>query len=307
MQVKYLLNKDIDYQKWNDCIGRSVNGMVYAYTWYLDIVSPNWDALILGDYKVVMPLTWRKKYTFKYLYQPLWVQQLGVFSCQPLSSQLIQEFIAAIPNSFSYAEYALNEGNYFPIKKTTCCQHRPNYVLCLNASYEEIYRNFNTNTKRNIKKAQKAQLLVRQIKDVDALVRFYKQTTGMKLGDAINKVNYDEINKIVHFAIENGYGELIGVYTTNEEPVAIAFFMHSHTRIYNLLPATLPKGRTNGAMFFLLNFLITKYANSPFTLDFEGSTNKQVANFYRGFGAKEVAYPFITINKLPPFVKWLKK
>jgi hypothetical protein len=63
-----------------NAIARSFNGIVYAYSWYLDIVSPGWDALVKDDYKSVMPLTWRKKYGIKYLYQPFFTQQLGVFS-----------------------------------------------------------------------------------------------------------------------------------------------------------------------------------------------------------------------------------
>ena len=29
-----------------------------------------WDALVLDDYAAVMPLTWRRKYGTRYLYQP---------------------------------------------------------------------------------------------------------------------------------------------------------------------------------------------------------------------------------------------
>ena len=58
----FLKHDKIDKVKWDNCISRSVNGHIYARSWYLNIVSPDWDALIEGDYEAVMPLTWKRKF-----------------------------------------------------------------------------------------------------------------------------------------------------------------------------------------------------------------------------------------------------
>ena len=34
--IQYLVHKDIDKQKWDDCITRSANGLIYGYSFYLD-------------------------------------------------------------------------------------------------------------------------------------------------------------------------------------------------------------------------------------------------------------------------------
>jgi hypothetical protein len=60
--ITYLKHTEIDKYKWDACITRASNSLVYAYSWFLDVVSPNWDALILDDYTAVMPITHRKKY-----------------------------------------------------------------------------------------------------------------------------------------------------------------------------------------------------------------------------------------------------
>ena len=70
IQIRYLTNEQIDKIKWDACIDTASNGLVYAYSFYLDSMAKNWDALVLGDYEAVMPLTWNKKYGFYYLYQP---------------------------------------------------------------------------------------------------------------------------------------------------------------------------------------------------------------------------------------------
>ncbi|OIP03307.1 MAG: hypothetical protein AUJ97_04685 [Bacteroidetes bacterium CG2_30_32_10] len=61
MEIRYLKHKEIDKDKWDNCIEKAFNGIIYAYSWYLDIVSENWDALIEDDYKTVFPLTQKKK------------------------------------------------------------------------------------------------------------------------------------------------------------------------------------------------------------------------------------------------------
>ena len=105
---KYLTNDQIDFDKWDKCIERSYNGIVYAYSWYLDIVSDKWDALVLGDYEVVMPLTWRKKYSITYLVQPVYSQQLGVFSTQKLNTTIVNQFLNSIPEKYKLIDIRLN-------------------------------------------------------------------------------------------------------------------------------------------------------------------------------------------------------
>src|SRR5687767_14846783 len=59
--LQYLHRKQIDTRKWDQCITNAANGLIYARSFYLDTMASNWDALVLGDYEAVMPLTWRKK------------------------------------------------------------------------------------------------------------------------------------------------------------------------------------------------------------------------------------------------------
>ena len=61
LKIQYLTHYQIDKAKWDDCIGKADNGLIYAYSFYLDQMSKNWDALVLNDYAAVMPLTWNRK------------------------------------------------------------------------------------------------------------------------------------------------------------------------------------------------------------------------------------------------------
>ncbi len=74
VEIKYLTYQQINKIKWDACIDKAGNGLVYGYSFYLDAMAKNWDALVLSagpggnDYKAVMPLTWNKKYSILYLY-----------------------------------------------------------------------------------------------------------------------------------------------------------------------------------------------------------------------------------------------
>ena len=81
--LQYLKHGEIDFQRWDDCIDHAINSYVYAYSWYLNIVAGEWDALVEekdGKYQRVFPLPFRKKAGIKYIYQPPFTQQLGLFS-----------------------------------------------------------------------------------------------------------------------------------------------------------------------------------------------------------------------------------
>lgn len=99
--IEYLANNQIDREKWDNCISKSNNGLLYAYSFYLDQMATNWDALVLNNYEYVMPLTWRKKYTIYYLYQPFLTAQLGVFG-NNLTAELLEAFLNEIPKKFKY-------------------------------------------------------------------------------------------------------------------------------------------------------------------------------------------------------------
>src|SRR6476469_4432094 len=149
----YLTNKEIDKIKWDACISGARNGLVYGYSFYLDHMSKNWDALIMNDYEAVMPLTWNKKYQIEYLYQPFFTASLGIFANR-LSAKLVKIFLENIPTKYKYWDIYLNHGNLFPVLGFEFYT-RSNYILSLDKGFESIRRSYSQNHVRNIKKAER--------------------------------------------------------------------------------------------------------------------------------------------------------
>ena len=77
-----------------------------------------------------------------------------------------------------------------------------------------------------------------------------------------------------------------------------AFFLFDHLRVYFLFAASNPEARENGAMFFLIDRFIAERSGSNHVLDFEGGNDPNLGRFYKGFGALEVPYLALRINRL---------
>src|SRR6187549_1734990 len=110
VQIRYIKREDIDVSSWNNCINKASNGLIYAQSSFLDAMCTHWDALVLNDYENVMPLSWRKKRGFYYIYPPYFIPSLGVFG-NNITSSLVQSFLNYIPKKFKYWEIDLNEKN----------------------------------------------------------------------------------------------------------------------------------------------------------------------------------------------------
>ena len=93
--IQYLPHHEIDKKRWDNVISSASNGLIYAYSVYLDHMSDHWDALVLNDFEAVMPLTWKKKFGIYYLYQPPFAACLGVFG-QRLTAEMIDHFVQSI-------------------------------------------------------------------------------------------------------------------------------------------------------------------------------------------------------------------
>lgn len=68
MKIFLLQHHEIDKARWDAVISRSPHGLIYAYSWFLDIAAPGWFALISHDYRFLMPLPVRTKWKLKYVH-----------------------------------------------------------------------------------------------------------------------------------------------------------------------------------------------------------------------------------------------
>jgi hypothetical protein len=300
MDIRYLRNSELDRKKWDDCVTGSSNGLIYAYSFYLDALADDWDALVLNDYEAVMPLVRRKKYGISYLYQPVFVAQLGLFG-KNIDGDLLSKFLNFIPKKFRLWEFSLNHGNVFPLKEFDL-QLRNNYVLDLSNDYALLQRSYRENIRRNVKKSLSYGCTFQQV-TVRQVMALAKEFAPDK---SVDEKQLQRFEKLYHILEGKGMAKAYGVAGKDGQLLSSCVFFFSHGRAYYILVGNHPNGRTLGASHLLIDGFIKEHAEQQLLLDFEGSDLRNLAFFYSSFGAAEEKYSSIKLNRLPLLVKWLK-
>jgi hypothetical protein len=305
--IRYLKHNQIDKQAWDNCITKSHNGLAYAYSWYLDIVSPDWDALVEDDYTALFPLTWRKKAGIKYLFQPYFTQQLGLFSVlDEITKAQLEEFIVSIPPEFKLIEIQINSENKIDELPGYQINQRRTHHLSLSHSYEKISDGYSDNLKRNIKKADKNCLaIVLNVSPVE-IIDLFRKNKGVEIGNLKEK-DYVTLFDLLDVAKGRNLIDCRGVLNTSKELIAGAIFLKSVHSFIFLFSATSQEGKDIGSMSFIIDSFIRENSNQTNYLDFEGSMNDNLARYYRSFGSREVVYLQLRKNNLPFLFRLLKK
>ncbi len=304
-EINFVKSSSIDREKWDQCIENSPNGMAYAYSWFLDRICPRWDALIWGEYLYVMPLVNNTKFGISYIYQPFFTQQLGVFSTFLPEPEIVNQFLHAIPHQFRLTDMRLNEKNV-PTAPNYLVTPNVTYLLPLQNDFETIRRNYNDNTRRNIKKAVQNKVFISPVHDVLHFIEF-TQTNLRKKSPEIKTRHYLALQKVINYALFNQHGEIYGAWDSSNKLIAACFFLNTNKRCIYLAASSNAQGIESSAMFLLVDTFIRNKAAKNLILDFEGSNRQGISRFYAGFGALPETYYSIHQNRLPKFLRILKK
>lgn len=300
--INYIKRKDLDVTKYDACIENSIQSRIYAFSWYLDIVADHWDVLVLDDYNAVMPITWRKKIGIKYVYPPLWLLELGVFSLD--ESQDIQPFLAILYSKFKFVELRLNTKNKF-LKSASLIPKQFQY-LDLKIGYEAILKGYNRNRKRELVKANKYHLLENWTDNPDKLITIFKENIAERV-KGISDKDYANLRNLMNFSLKNRVGELLTIYDTNDKLLAAAFFLKHKNKVTQLVCASDISNRKSGVHTFFNDRAIFKYQSHFDIYNFGGSSMENIANYYVSFGSQTEEYQQIKYNNLPFLLKLFKR
>ena len=284
--IQLVKRNQIDEEKYNHCITKSIESSIFGYSWYLDIIADNWDALVLNDYDAVMPLPWRKKAGIKYVYPPFWLIELGVFST--LKNVDVKAFINALFMNFRFVESRLNTQNQllgFPAQKL----EMQIQMLSLKDSYETILLAYNRNRKRELKKANDVHLTEQWNDDPKNLIALFKDNVGQRV-EKLQEKDYQVLLKLLNVCIERNVGEVLSIYEPKSKLVGSAFFLKHQNTVTALVVSSDFKNRDNGVNTFLNDRAIFKYQKDFEIFHFGGSSMETIANYYKSFGAETKNY-----------------
>ncbi|MBN1143737.1 MAG: hypothetical protein JXA72_04915 [Bacteroidales bacterium] len=295
--IKYLKHSEIDKQLWDKCIYHSMNRLTYGMSWWLDVVSPGWEALVQDDYVAVMPLTRKRRFGIDYLYQPYLTQQLGVFSANKPEPEVVDQFLDAIPEKIRYVDIHLNSMNS-PLNHNFTYSARNNYTLEMTRTYVHLLAGYHRNCRRNLQKAVQAGLEVKSGPSPKVFTSFVERNLDKQVQDMGNKI-CPVIREITQASIQQGVGEIKGVYKPNGKLVAAGWFIYDMGRCIFGVCASTREGRKNQSMYLLVDHVIENRSGKGEIFDFTGSNIPGVAYFNAGFGAVKSTYLAAQRNLLP--------
>jgi len=284
-ELRKIKRKDLDLDKYTKAINDALNYRIYAEYWYLDILTgEKWECWIYGDYEVVMPIPLQYKFGIKFVLQPVYCQQLGVFYSEEIPDELFKEFEKKL-HKYRVRAYHFNEENTERYQPEG--EKRVNYILDLNRPYEEIYNNYKKDRKRNIRNSAPQEFILKKEQNLDNYFELLKQNypglyqkfiykNEKRLKQLLNKCN------IIPYIIEIG-GEISNY----------RIFLVSKNRIFLIGSARNKKIKVDFSSY-MIDIVIQEFSHTKHYLDFEGSTIKGVATFNESFGAEKKFYTEFT-------------
>ncbi len=300
--IRYIPYESIDKAKWDACILEAANGNIYATSSWLDSWC-KWDALVLGDYEVVMPLPIKQigfiiTIAIGISRQPLFTQQLGVFGSDASTrlsmtyNELIAEFLNKIPLGLFGKIYKLhlylNVAN--PIEAIPQ-KFNPKQRITHRLSLANGSKGYNENTQRSIKKATGAGMVAKQeTLSPEAILEFL--VSNSEKIETVKPRHWQQYKKAIHTQWKLGNVQAWETFDkAGIRQAAALFLVYKDVAVYSLGAST-TEGRNTGAMHLLMDSFIchAEPSRSIQTLDFAGSMLPSIARFFKSWGAVEVRY-----------------
>lgn len=302
--IRLLKRNDIDESRWNRTIEESESGEVFYKSWYLDVCAGYWEALVKDDYEAVFPLAPRSRFGVHYLYQPFFTRHFGLVGKSAQEASLQQLFLQSIPDRYRYHDFCLPP-HHTAVLPDAVLEQKRYQVLELSREYTDLRGCYHDNCVRNLRKAERAKLRFGDNPDIALLVDSFRRDREKTL-EEFRDEHYVMLQQLMETARKRTHTFSVAVYEGQGKPVAGAFFILDCHRLLYLKGFTSGEGRKNGAMHFLFDSMIRKFAGQRLILDFGGSSLDGIARFFSSFGSSDCLYLRHQVNRLPLLFRWIK-
>jgi hypothetical protein len=293
--IAYLKHEEIDCNRWDSCLSEMPGVKPYAWSWYLDIMAPGWEALIDDDYASVFPLPGFRKYGFNYIATPLFLQQLGAFAPDGDEERKAEEFISFIPGSYRLVD--LNIAQKIKTEKYRVTP-RSNYELRLDRPYEEIWFSYMSDCRRNINIARRFPQEIADDVMPQEVISLFRNNIGKRAG-VIRDASYRRLHTLMDHCTGTGKGKLLGVRSPKGKLLWGIFTLDTGDRITLLFTAGSRKSRELRTSYHVIDHIIKANAGTGKTIDFAGSSVPSIAIFMKSFGGTDNTYYRLYSNMLP--------
>lgn len=291
--IKRLKYHEIDFEKYENCIGNSQQKNFYAQKKILDFLCKDWEVLISGDYEAVMPIPLKRKLGFAIVVMPLFCQQLGIFSRKD-DKILNLDFLIFLKKNYRILNYAFNHQNNFPEKLTS----KKNYIIN-KTEYHLLRKKYFKGRKSTVKTAQFHECKELQY---DNWVKNYVQNNYKGLNrDADANKFFDFLN----FLHKENLLKVFGSFN-KENSTSIVLIIEEQERLSLLGLINDGRFRNDNGASFLIDYLLKNNIHLK-NFNFMGGNIRGIEVFFKSFGSDLQQFPAIQYSKKEVLLSFFPK
>jgi len=285
--INHILNPGEAADDYDKCITASPNGTIYALSWYLDIVCPDWELIANMDYTTVMPLPVFRSMGRKTLIQPDYAFHLGVFSTSIPDPETIHQYLQAVPRNYKLRRLCLNKFNIV-MKKNARIHNAAE--LDLIRPYKQTMARFSRIIKDRLKFAEKNAISFVSNTAVNDLLMFsYRLDKLNKQKLKPNQVS--TLRLIASNAIRYRSAQLASAYDRSNNLCAIILFLIFNGRASILHAAANADGLKMGAIEAIIDHFIRENSEQNLVLSIDNPGDKYLLETLKNFGSGISEFP----------------
>ncbi len=301
MIIKYLKHTEINKSKWDECVLTSSNSLIFAYSFYLDIMAPNWNAIVINDYEFVLPLPIKKKWGFKYFYIPPFTPQLGLFGENP--SLNIDKVLLLLKSEVRYGDIFFNYANKISLNLV---KQRINFILPLKDKYESIFGYYSADLKRILRKQVKNKIQYSMQNNIEYTVKLYRKYYAYRTPH-LSDNDYKKFIAMCKLLHTKNKCFTRSMCACDGSILCSIICLVDGKRIYTIMNPSTALGRKKEAATFLFDELIKEFSGTDKVLDFVGSDLPGVNFLLAKYCPIDEPVFFYHYNHLPYPIRYFKK
>lgn len=302
----------MDNKKKYELFCKSVYVPVFSQPWWLDAVcgEDHWDVYLVergGDYIAAMPYYLEKRNGYQIITKAKNTQNNGIIIKYPekqkyttrlgYEEKIINEiidFIERLGIDKYEQQYHYTFTNWLPFfwkyyKEIT----RYTYVIESTKDMSQVEKNYSSNVRKNIRKAQKQV----HICEFDISIEKFFEINRMSFIRQNKEIPYslDFVKSIYEAGKKNQAVKIMAAEDKEGNIHSVVFLVWDKESVYYLLNGTNPEFKDSQANCFLIHESIKLASNMGKKFDFEGSVIKSIEKAFREYGG--VRKPYFRIYK----------
>ena len=163
-------------------------------------------------------------------------------------------------------------------------------------SSKELWDAMNFKTRQHIRRAEE-KYVVHNVDDAQYFTKFYQR--NIEASEKVNRMDFECFPALFSESRSRKCGEILSAFAPDGSPVAMVYWVWSHTVMYYLLSTRARDKSDNGSVNFLIWYAMKQASQLGLVFDLDGVYSSGTARFLSGFGGQIKTRLTIRRSRLP--------